>query len=214
MLCKRCRSTHKEGGKIGFAFLGFFYDFIWFSQSTGPKGKSNKNLFSLGTLERFESSQKSPWSSQPWPYGEGELAGGGAGSEGENKWGGVRLSSQGVDWWRLVGRRCSRRWPVARPRRRLRPDSDPGEMWGPTRPCVGVGAQVGLWKSATPLVGHKCKRRGKFTDGGNNGRRQSYWRARRKGGGDIGMTKWGRQFDDHQWLQGRHTFQDVNRKNN
>lgn len=31
MLCKRCRSGHKEANKIGFTYLGFFYDFpkIW-----------------------------------------------------------------------------------------------------------------------------------------------------------------------------------------
>jgi hypothetical protein len=64
------------------------------------------------------------------------------------------LSSRGVDWWRLVDRRCSRWWPTARQRRRLRPNADSGKMRGPAKLCVGVGAQVKareeLWATCGP----------------------------------------------------------------
>jgi hypothetical protein len=30
--------------KIGFAFFGFFYDFLWILQVIGPRGKETKNL--------------------------------------------------------------------------------------------------------------------------------------------------------------------------
>jgi hypothetical protein len=68
-----------------FAILGFFYDFLWFFQASGPNQKETKNLLSTQTLERFKSSQNNPWSSQPYPDGGGELANDSAGPEGANK---------------------------------------------------------------------------------------------------------------------------------
>jgi hypothetical protein len=59
-LYKRCRSTHKEYNKIDFAFLGYFYDFIWILQDSAKTPKRLKNLFMSRPLERFGPSQIFP----------------------------------------------------------------------------------------------------------------------------------------------------------
>jgi hypothetical protein len=39
MLYKSSRSSHKEANNISFAFLGFFYDFIWILQDSTQRVK-------------------------------------------------------------------------------------------------------------------------------------------------------------------------------
>jgi hypothetical protein len=54
MLCKNCRTSHTENNKIGFAFFGFFYDFIWILQVAAKTHQRGKILFTKKPLESFK----------------------------------------------------------------------------------------------------------------------------------------------------------------
>jgi hypothetical protein len=198
MLCKRCRSTHKEANKIGFAFFQFFCELTCFSQATGPKHKETKNLISTPTLELWKNSQIYPWfaqrslrrnrSSQGCPS-----AAGGA----HRRWYPARPGQQmargiidahpssiGCGGWVGAASGKGRRW-------------DSGGTAASARVPAKCGVELGhewMWKlgwvqgrSSESLVDHGCERRDELANGGGNSGRQRSWLAQgRKGWGFIG----------------------------
>jgi hypothetical protein len=77
--------THKEGSKIGFAFLGFFWEFTYILQGTGLSWNKTKiKIITLGSLFH----RNALGIQNHAPTVAGELVGGGAGLEGASKWGG------------------------------------------------------------------------------------------------------------------------------
>jgi hypothetical protein len=170
-----------DNRKIGFAFLGFFCDFIRFFQATGPNKKETKNLLSTQTLERFESSHICPRDLHRGPYtvfGFTHVPSTVGASSPPARWGrrrqtsegNLRFGSPGSDWRWWFDRRGTRQWPVAKQQRCLRSDANSGEMRGPTKPCVGVGAQVEAREERWAICGSRAR-----AEHGSHRRRQ--WRA-------------------------------------
>jgi hypothetical protein len=48
MLCRNCSPSHTKHNRIGFAFFGFFYDFILNLQVIGPKSQTGRNYLCPG----------------------------------------------------------------------------------------------------------------------------------------------------------------------
>jgi hypothetical protein len=79
-LYKSCRVFHQESKKIEFAFLWFFYDFIWIFQGSAIMPFLFKNQTARGSLELFSDSQVYHWFASkplerlkalqcgPWPW--------------------------------------------------------------------------------------------------------------------------------------------------
>jgi hypothetical protein len=153
MLWKTCRFCHMECGKIGFAVLGFFYDFIRITQVTGLKHKEVKNLIQHRPLESFECSQWGPRDLHMGPWGKlgftpvpstvgASSPAARCGQGMQTNEGGRRFGSHGVDQCRWFGQSSARWCPVVRQRWRLRCGMGSDEMWGGARACVAVGARV------------------------------------------------------------------------
>jgi hypothetical protein len=151
--CKSCRFCHQEYSKIGFAILVFFYDFLWFLQAIGPRGKELKNLFAQQPLERFETSHKCPWvctrvptriKSSHWcPSAVEESSPAAiAGRTWSTNGTGHPGCSPELVWWRRWGRSGLRRWLAARQWRHGRHSSDSDALYGWAKPWVVVGARV------------------------------------------------------------------------
>jgi hypothetical protein len=140
-LCKSCRFCHQEYNKIGFAILVFFYDFLWFLQATGPRGKELKNLFGHQPLERFETSPKCSWvcTRVPARIKSSHRCPSAAGDSLPAVIAGRTWSTNGTGH---IGCSPERRWPVARQWLHGRCGSDSGAMWGWAKPWVAVGARV------------------------------------------------------------------------
>jgi hypothetical protein len=54
MLCQNYSPSHTEHRKIGFAILGFFYDFLWILQGAAQTHKGVKILFASRPLEHLK----------------------------------------------------------------------------------------------------------------------------------------------------------------
>jgi hypothetical protein len=69
ILCKRCRSSDTEHGKIGFAIFGFFCDFIRILQGAAETHKGGKILITFRPLEDLKAHNHTPGLRQgPWKF--------------------------------------------------------------------------------------------------------------------------------------------------
>jgi hypothetical protein len=92
------------------------------------------------------------------------------------RWGGCRqtcdgvlgLGSPGSSWGWSWGRKGARRWTTTRQWRRSCFGLSSGEMWGPAKPCVRVGARV-MPMGEAQMIGRLGKQaEGEFCRGGGN----------------------------------------------
>jgi hypothetical protein len=154
-LCTSFRFCHQEYMKIGFAFLCFFYNFLWFLQATGPRSKETKNLLAQEPLERFKTSHKCPWvyttvpakiqSSQACPSAAGKSSPAAiAGRTWPTNGTKLHRCAPELDWRRRLGRSGLRWWPAVRQWPHGRHGSDSGTMRGWAKPWKAVGARVGV----------------------------------------------------------------------
>jgi hypothetical protein len=115
VLCKSCRTFHKESNEIGFAFFWFFYDFLRIFKVSAKAlyylrfcftGRSLELLFLLqigpyftnNTLERRKGTRCSPWAWRVAPLaGIGRLR--------RCPWSGKRWGGRGAHLLSVCGRR-------------------------------------------------------------------------------------------------------------